>query len=134
MKLILDTNAYSALMRGSPSVASRVRRAERLFLSSAVVGELLYGFRNGTRYEQNREQLDAFLANAFVEFLPVTLATAERFGLIAAGLKRKGTPIPANDIWIAAHAMECGADLIGFDDHFIHVDGLAFTLLHDDGA
>jgi tRNA(fMet)-specific endonuclease VapC len=131
MKFMLDTNAYTGLMRGSEAVATRVRRAERVLLSSVVVGELLYGFRNGTRYQENRAQLDAFLANRFVAFLPVSMTTAERFGLIAAALKRKGTPIPSNDIWIAAHALETGADLMSFDEHFASIDGLAFVHLHD---
>ena len=133
MKLLLDTNAYAALMRGSEAVVSRVGRAEHVLLSSVVVGELLYGFRNGTRDEENRAQLDLFLANRFVAFLPVTLTTAERFGLIASALKRKGSPIPSNDIWIAAHALESGSDLISFDEHFSHIEGLAFVHLRESG-
>jgi tRNA(fMet)-specific endonuclease VapC len=131
MRILLDTDAYSGLMRGSETVAARARRAEGILLSSVVVGELLYGFRNGNRYEENRSQLEAFLANRFVQFLPVTFATADRFGLIGAALRRKGTPIPSNDIWIAAHALETGADLISIDDHFRHVDGLSFVHLRE---
>ena len=131
MKLLLDTNAYSALMLGSQAVTREVRRAERIYLSSIVVGELLYGFRNGTRYSENRSQLESFLANRFVELIPVTFTTADRFGLISAALKRRGTPIPTNDIWIAAHALETAADLISFDDHFGQIDGLAFLRLKE---
>jgi len=131
VKFLLDTNAYSGLMRGSEAVASRVRRAERVILSSIVAGELLYGFRNGTRYKENRAQLDTFLANRFVTFLPVTLTTAERFALIASTLKRKGPPIPSNDIWIAAHALESGADLLSFDEQFAAIEGFAFVHLHE---
>lgn len=131
MKILLDTNAYAGLMRGSEPAVTETRRAERVYLSSIVVGELLYGFRNGTRYAENRSQLEGFLTNRFVELLPVSLTTAERFGLIAAALKRKGTPIPSNDIWIAAHALETGADLVSFDGHFSHVDGLAFVHLRE---
>ena len=125
MKLLLDTNAYSALMRGEPAVVERVHQAEKLFLSAVVVGELLYGFRHGQRYEVNRRQLEQFLASRFVEFLPVSVTTADRFGLIAAALRRKGQPIPLNDIWIAAHALETGADLLTDDDHFAAVEGLS---------
>ena len=131
MKALIDTNAYTALMRGSAAVAKALRQAERVYLSAIVVGELLYGFRSGRRYTENRSQLEAFLANRFVEFLPVTLTTADRFGLISAALKRKGTPIPSNDVWIAAHALETGADLMSFDDHFARVDGLAFIQLQE---
>jgi tRNA(fMet)-specific endonuclease VapC len=55
--------------------------------------------------------------------------TADRFGRIAAGLRKAGTPIPSNDIWIAAHVFESGAELITFDDHFKKVDGLVYTHL-----
>ncbi len=127
MKVLLDTNAYTALFRGHAGVVERVRRAEQVLLSIVVVGELLFGFRNGSRYETNRRELDDFLSDAYVSLLPVTLVTAERFGRIAAALRRKGRPLPTNDVWIAAHAMESGAELLSFDQHFRHVDGLAWV-------
>jgi tRNA(fMet)-specific endonuclease VapC len=64
-----------------------------------------------------------------VELLPVTRTTADRFGRIAAALRKAGTPIPTNDIWIAAHAFESGAELVTFDDHFAAVPGLVWTQL-----
>jgi len=127
MTLLLDTNAYSALLRGHADVARRVRRAERVVLSVVVVGELLFGFRNGSRYESNRQELDEFLANPFVSLATVGVVTADRFGRIAAALRRRGRPLPTNDIWIAAQAMESGAELVSFDQHFEDVDGLAWV-------
>ncbi len=127
MKVLLDTDAYSAFMRGHEGVVAHVREAERVFLSAVVVGELLFGFRSGSRYERNRKTLDAFVTNPYVDLLPVTWTTAERFGRIAAALRAKGRPIPTNDIWIAAHAMETGADLLSFDEHYGHVDGIAWV-------
>jgi tRNA(fMet)-specific endonuclease VapC len=127
VKILLDTNAYSALLRGHADVARRVRGAEQVLLSSVVVGELLFGFRNGSRYEANRQELDELLASPFVSLLTVGMVTADRFGRVAAGLKRKGRPLPTNDIWIAAHAMEHGAELVSFDGHFAEVDGLAWV-------
>lgn len=135
MRILLDTNAYSALMRGHRDVAAVVRRTERVLMSSVVVGELIYGFRNGARFEENSARLDAFLANPFVTDVPVTLTTADRFGRIAASLRRRGEPIPTNDIWIAAQAMETGADLLSSDSHFGAVEGLAwipFSLTEED--
>jgi predicted nucleic acid-binding protein len=129
MKILLDTNAYSALMRGRADVADRVRKADEVLLSAIVVGELLFGFRAGSRYDTNRRQLDGFLESPFVRWLPVSLRTADRFGQIAAGLRRKGKPLPSNDIWIAAHAMESDADLMSFDSHFEAIDGLSFIPL-----
>lgn len=131
MTILLDTDAFSAFMRGHQDVMARVRRAERVLLSAIVAGELLYGFRRGSRYERNLRLLETFLANPYVDLLPVTWTTAERFGRIAAALRSKGRPIPTNDIWIAAHAMEAGADLLSFDEHYGEVDGLAWVKPHE---
>ncbi|MBI2821963.1 MAG: type II toxin-antitoxin system VapC family toxin [Acidobacteria bacterium] len=124
MRILLDTNAYAALMRGHEGIASRVRRAEQVVLSAIVVGELMFGFRSGARCKKNIEEMEAFLDNPYVVFASVSLTTADRFGRIAASLRRKGRPIPTNDIWIAAHALETGADMISFDRHFDAIEGL----------
>lgn len=127
MRVLLDTNGYSALMRGIDAVVERVTRAEEVLLSTVVAGELMFGFRQGTRLRKNLAELDVFLGNPHVTVVPVSLTTADRFGRIAAALRVKGRPIPTNDIWIAAHAMETGADLLSFDTHFGEIDGLAWV-------
>ena len=129
MTILLDTNAYSALAEGSSALAASIRRAQSIAFSVVVVGELLHGFRAGSRYEKNLRRLEDFLEQPFVELLPVTFITAERFARVAAGLRKRGTPIPTNDIWIAAQAMESGAELFSFDAHFGCVEGLAWTHL-----
>ena len=129
MKLLLDTNAFSALMRGRPEIADRVRRSERVLISSIVAGELFFGFRNGNRMEENQTRFGAFIANSFVTWVPVTLTTADRFARIAVALRKKGRPIPTNDIWIAAHTLETGADLLSYDQHFENIEGLPWTQL-----
>ncbi len=129
MKRLLDTNAYVELLKGAPTVATMVREAEQLVFSTVVVGELLFGFRNGTRYDKNLAVLDDFLSQPWVELQPVTRVTADRFGRVAAALRKAGTPIPTNDVWIAAHAFETGAELITFDRHFESVRGLPVTVL-----
>jgi predicted nucleic acid-binding protein len=126
MKRLLDTNAYVALKRGDEAVASIVRASSRLAFSTIVIGELLFGFRNGSRLAKNVAELDAFLSDARVEVVPVTQTTADRFGRIAASLRKAGQPIPTNDIWIAAHAFETGAELVTFDAHFAAVPGLVW--------
>jgi predicted nucleic acid-binding protein len=127
MKLLIDTSAYSELMRGHPGVAEHVRRAERIYLSAIVAGELLYGFRVGSRFQKNLDELRTFLENPYVDFVPVTMVTADRFSRIASALRRRGTPIPTNDVWIAAHALETGADLLSFDLHFQDIEGVAWV-------
>jgi tRNA(fMet)-specific endonuclease VapC len=129
VRILLDTNAYAALMGGHDEVADRVRRAEHILLSVVVAGELLFGFRAGGRLRKNLAELDAFLDSPYVSLVPVTYATADRFGRVAAALRLKGRPIPTNDVWIAAHAMETGAELLSFDQHFEAIDGLAWTQL-----
>jgi tRNA(fMet)-specific endonuclease VapC len=125
VRVALDTSAYSALMRGHRDVASLVRRADAVLLPAVVAGELLYGFRS--RFEENAGRLEAFLESPSVHLLAVTFVTADRFGRIATALREKGTPIPTNDIWVAAQAMEAGADLLSSDAHFGLVQGLAWV-------
>ncbi len=129
MRRLLDTNAYVALKRGHADVAALVRDSSELVFSTIVLGELLFGFRAGTRYDKNATELEAVLADARVSMLPVTRTTADRFGRIAAALRSAGTPIPSNDIWIAAHVFESGAELLSFDGHFANVAGLVWTRL-----
>ena len=121
--------AYSALMRSRAGVADRVRRAEHIAQSTTVASELLFGFRSGGRLGKNLSELQTFLDSPYVDVVPVTYTTADRFGRVASDLRAKGRPIPTNDMWIAAHSMETGAELLSFDQHFEAVDGLAWTLL-----
>ena len=127
MRLLLDSNAYSLLMRGHEQLAELVRRAEEVLLSAIVVGELMYGFRQGSYFERNAVGLRSFLHSPFVTFVDVGPVTADRNSRIAAALRSKGRPIPTNDVWIAAHAMETGADLVSADGHFEHVDGIVWV-------
>lgn len=125
--ILLDTNAYSQLKRGHAGIAAVVRKATKVLLSAVAAGELLYGFRRGSRFERNWKDLESFLESPFVALVPVTLETADRFARIATALRAKGTPIPTNDIWIAAHAMETGATLVSDDRHFGEIDGLVWA-------
>ena len=112
MRVLLDSNAYSRLMRGDEQTAGVVRGATEILMSAVVIGELLYGFRNGSRFDRNAADLRSFLDNPYVSFVPVGPTSADRYSRIAAALRAKGNPIPTNDVWIAAHAMETGADLV----------------------
>ena len=129
MRVLLDSNAYSRLMRGDDQTAAVVRDATEVLMSAVVIGELLYGFRNGSRFDKNVADLRSFLDNPYVSFVPVGPISADRYSRIAAALRAKGNPIPTNDVWIAAHAMETGADLVSADRHFEVVDGIAWLRL-----
>lgn len=127
MKVLLDSNAYSLLMRGHGEVAGMVRRADEILFSAVVVGELMYGFRRGNQFERNVADLRSFLDSPYSSFIEVGPITADRYARIAAALRVKGRPIPTNDVWIAAHAMESGADLVSADSHFEHVEGIVWV-------
>ena len=122
--ILLDTNAYTAFMLGAAEVIDVVAHADKLCLNSVVLGELLGGFAAGTREPKNRAELARFLDSPRVEVLAVTAQTADSYALVYAGLRRKGQPIPTNDLWIAASALEHGAALLTRDAHFSHIDGL----------
>lgn len=122
--VMLDTNAYSDFMLGAADVTEVIAHADQLWLNSVVLGELLGGFAAGSRQAKNRAELARFLDSPRVDVLPITAATADCYALVYAGLRRKGQPIPTNDLWIAASAMEHSAALLTRDAHFAHVDGL----------
>lgn len=123
-KIILDTNAYAAFFTGDVAVLDVLASAEAVYLSAVVLGELFAGFKGGSREAANKKQLEAFLNKSTVQVLDVTSETAGLFGEIKNRLKKAGTPLPINDVWIAAHAAETGAVLITYDEHFTRVPDL----------
>lgn len=88
----------------------------------------MFGFRRGSRFEKNMAELNRFLEHPVVEIINLTEITSDRYARIAARLKEQGTPIPSNDIWIAAQTMETGAELVTFDHHFEKVNGLVYRI------
>jgi len=122
--LSLDTNAYTMMMRPRESLRQCVLQADPVCISTVVLGELYAGFLLGTQYAQNLADLSEFLASPGVEVIPVTHSIAERYGTIVRQLKEQGTPIPTNDIWIAATALETGTRLVSYDSHFDNVPGV----------
>lgn len=126
----LDTSAYSALLRGHPGVAQTLRRPETILVCPIVLGELRAGFRIGTQAARNEELLQSFLATPRVRTVPIDDETADRYAVIQPALRRAGTPIPTNDIWIAASAMQHGSGVVTTDPHFEHVQQI-ITLFHD---
>lgn len=117
----LDTTAYSAFKRAHPELLSLVSAADRISVNATVMGELFSGFDLGRFRDANRRELRAFVAHPAVTILPITEETAERYSHIFQYLRRQGTPIPTNDIWIAASVMENGTSLLTMDRHFLQV-------------
>lgn len=123
-RVLIDTNAYSALFSGNEAVADALADAEELLLCSTVIGELLDGFVGGSREAESRLELDRFKTKPRTVLVPVSEQTAEWFAQIKQQLRRNGHPIPINDVWIAAACMERGATLLSLDSHFAEIGGL----------
>ena len=123
-KIILDTNAYTRLLAGDENVLDVVASAETVFMSIFVLGELHAGFLGGTKERENRDVLKRFLLRPSVKILNATYETAQVFGSIKNSLTLRGTALPINDVWIAAHGIETGSVIITYDTHFNHVPGL----------
>lgn len=120
----LDTNAYTAFKRGDEQIVSVLQHAPSIIVCATVLGELLGGFSAGQRESANRSELTQFLNVPRVKVVPSTASTADLYALVYAALRRKGQPIPTNDLWIAASSLEYGAALLTLDAHFQSIDGL----------
>ena len=123
-RILLDPNAYTAFLTGNERVLNALAEAETTFFSAIVIGELYAGFCGGNRLKENKALLARFLQKSNVRVLDVTAETGEVFGQIKNELQKAGTPIPLNDIWLAAQAMETGSVIVSFDAHFDQVSGL----------
>ncbi len=114
---------------GHEEVLDLLAAAEIVLMPVTVIGELEAGYELGRRARENRTLLSEFLAEPFVATLGVTAEVARAYGRLFARLRRAGTPIPINDVWIASEALDCGGHLLTFDRHFERVEGLDCTVL-----
>ena len=128
-RLVLDTSAYSHLRAGHPQVIDHVADAPVVIIPVTALGEIEAGFALGSRVQENQNALADFLNEPFVSVLDVTSETVRHYSRIFAALRRAGTPIPMNDVWIAAATMECRGCLLTFDSAYRHVADLDCTLL-----
>jgi tRNA(fMet)-specific endonuclease VapC len=123
-KYLLDTNVVIALFNGDPGIEARLLMAPEIFLSPVVLGELYFGAAKSGRPEANKVKVEAFAATC--PLAGIDGLTALEYGSVKNGLKRKGKPIPENDVWIAAGAVRHGLVLVTRDGHFDRVEGLQF--------
>lgn len=122
--VLIDTNIYSLAMKGEPNIVDILRRIERIGISTISLGELFSGFKAGSKERQNREELEIFLDSPRVVLHSVDGDTADFYSFILNSLRQAGTPIPTNDIWIAATALQHGYKLFSQDKHFDYVHGM----------
>lgn len=128
-KILIDTNIYSNAMRGNHRVLDVLRQASHIGITSISIGELFSGFSAGKRLKANREELNIFLDSPRVHLYSITEDTAEFYSTTLNQLKKHGTPIPTNDIWIAAAAFQHGLQLFTLDKHFLCIEGLLLRSL-----
>jgi tRNA(fMet)-specific endonuclease VapC len=126
-RLLVDTNVVIALFAGDPAAVERLDDKPALFLCVPVLGELRYGALASSRVEQNLARLDEF--SKAVEVLPCDSETAVLYSAVKFDLRRKGRPIPENDVWIAAIARQHRLTLVSRDSHFQQIEGLELELL-----
>lgn len=120
-KVILDTSAYSAFMKGTLDVKMALQKSTGIYLTPVILGELLCGFKRGKYEKKNRMELEKFMLSPRVSHLEIDSETAERYAAILDSLWESGTPIPTNDIWIAASAMQHGLKVLTTDTHFKNI-------------
>ena len=117
-RFCLDTSAYSHFRRGDERVVEVLDRAEWIGVPIVTLGELRTGLLLGGHAERNETELRDFLSNPVVEALEFDAEVGRHYAEIVVDLRRAGTPVPTNDIWIAAAAARVGALVVTFDSHF----------------
>jgi tRNA(fMet)-specific endonuclease VapC len=118
VRLAIDTNRYRDLCDGKREVVERLETAEAIYMPFVVLGELRAGFAAGTKGQANERALHRFLAQPGVEVLQSTEATTRSYAGLYRQLRAQGTPIPTNNLWIAAIVLEHGLALYTRDEHF----------------
>ena len=130
MKIVLDTNIYCDFAEGLPDAVNAIAtHGEYIFIPSIVIGELSFGFMNGSRQQFNEKKLQQIINRLKIEIIDVNKDVARRYAIIYLSLVKKGAKIPINDVWIAACCMEVGGTLLTRDKHFDVVDQIESIVL-----
>lgn len=125
MRLALDANRYSDFTRGEREVVQKIQNAALVVLPFIVLGELRAGFAGGTRGRANEAVLTRILSLPTVEVLYADQETTHHYAAISVQLRQQGTPIPSNDLWIAALVIQHDLVLFSRDRHFEHLPQIA---------
>lgn len=125
----LDTSAYSQYRRGTERIVELLDRAEWIGVPVVTLGELRTGFLLGGQSERNEAELLDFLSNPVVEALELDAEVSRHYAEIVVDLRRSGTPVPTNDVWIAAAAARVGALVLTFDTHFERIKRVGSLVL-----
>lgn len=129
MNLCLDTSAYSQFKRGDAAAVESIDAASWIGVPVIVLGELRTGFAVGRKADENERALGAFLRHPIVEVLDVDEPTSRVYAEIVVALRRAGTPLPTNDIWIAACAAVSGSTVLTYNQHFSQIQRVGSRVL-----
>jgi tRNA(fMet)-specific endonuclease VapC len=124
-KVLLDTNIVSALLKGEVEIADNIDKADAVYLPIIVIGELYYGAAFSTQVEKNTSELKKI--TSLYQAISLNEETTIVYGSIKSILRKKGKPIPENDIWIAAIAIQNDLPLVSRDNHFKEIEGLSLV-------
>lgn len=124
MRVAIDTNRLTDLFQGDAELGSWLGTCKEIWIPLFVIGEIRAGFYGGPQRGRNEALLQRFLAKSTVDLLFPGIETAEHYGRLFAQLKRAGTPIPNNNLWIAALVLEHNLRLVTRDRHFEHIPQL----------
>ncbi len=119
---LLDTNAVVALLNEEDNMVNLIQNVENLYISATIAGELYFGAEKSARKEENIARIESFVQTYPV--IKCDLETARLYGEIQKQLRDIGCPIPQNDMWIAATALQHDLILVTKDKHFDHIDNL----------
>lgn len=122
--VLIDTNIYLLALKGDKQVVATLRRLDRIGFSAISIAELFSGFKERSRENKNRQELDLFLDSPRVVVHVIDEGSADFYAAILNDLRAAGTPIPTNNIWIAATAFQHGYKLYSKDEHFRLIPGL----------
>ena len=121
-RFLLDTNIIIRLLAGDAVVSESLKRADEVFIASIALGELYYGAHKSSRTSENLARINDYAAGNTI--LSIDIVTARLYGAIKNGLRKKGHPIPENDIWLAAVALQHDLILVTRDEHFDAIENL----------
>jgi tRNA(fMet)-specific endonuclease VapC len=121
VRIAIDTNRYVDFAKGLPEAVERLRRADEILVPFVVLGELRAGFASGARRGDNEANLVRFLDSRRVDVMFADEDTTHHYARLFHQLHRQGTPIPTNDLWIAALVVQHELHLFARDAHFDHL-------------
>jgi tRNA(fMet)-specific endonuclease VapC len=133
-RILLDTSAYSRILRGDVRLARAMQEADEIAVNAIVLGELKAGFRKGRHRDRNEQELAEFLASPRARLLVLDEETADRYAVILDSMRSAGNPIPTNDVWIAASAMQHGFRILTTDQHFRKIPQVVVDSFGVDGG